>query len=229
MQKLDGPVIKPRSGKAKQLVMFLHGYGANGADLIAIGEEWGQVLPDAAFIAPNAPEVCEAWSAGFQWFPIRAITPEAMERDKYASIVAPVLSSYIDEQLAKWGVDDSALAVAGFSQGAMMAMYTMPRRKKPCAAVIGFSGMILDAQGLKAPEIVKMPVLAIHGDADEIVPPDNLARVERGFSEAGFEIETIMRPGLGHGIDQFGMMRSLQFIQEGFEKAAKMPKTQLKA
>ena len=229
MQKLDGPFIAPRSGKAKQLVMFLHGYGANGNDLIEIGNDFAEALPDAAFVSPNAPEVCEAWSAGYQWFPIRAITPEAMERDKKASIVAPILSAYIDEQLKKWGVDDSALAVAGFSQGAMMAMYTMPRRKKPNAAVIGFSGMLLDAQGLKGADIVKMPILAIHGDADEIVPPDNLARIESGFSEAGFDIETIMRPGLGHGIDHFGLTRSLQFLQESFEKARETAKKQLKA
>jgi phospholipase/carboxylesterase len=228
MQKLDGPFIAPKSGKAKQMVIFLHGYGANGNDLISIGEEWGQDLPDCAFVSPNAPEVCEAWSAGYQWFPIRAISPEAMERDKYASIVAPVLSNYIDQQLAKWGVEDSALAVAGFSQGAMMAMYTMPRRKKPCAAVIGFSGMLLDAQGLKGSDIVKVPVLAIHGDADEIVPPDNLARAEKGFEAAGFDIETVMRPGLGHGIDHFGLTRGLQFVQEGFEKAGKTDKRQAK-
>jgi phospholipase/carboxylesterase len=110
-----------------------------------------------------------------------------------------------------------------------MAMYTMPRRKEPCAAVVGWSGMMLDAEGLKAPGIVKMPVLAIHGDADEIVPPENLSRVEKAFSGAGFEIEAIMRPGLGHGIDQFGLMRGLQFIQEGFEKAGQNHKKQAKA
>jgi phospholipase/carboxylesterase len=229
MQKLDGPFIPPRSGKAKQLVIFLHGYGANGDDLIAIGEDWGQALPDCAFVSPHAPDVCEAWSQGYQWFPIRAISPEAMERDKYAASVAPVLGAFIDQQLAKWGVEEKALAVAGFSQGAMMAMYTMPRRKTPCAAVVGYSGMLLDAQGLKGPGIVKMPVLAIHGDADEIVPPESLARIDRGFSEAGFEIETAMRPGLGHGIDQFGLTRGLQFIQEGFEKAEKTGKKQAKA
>lgn len=229
MQKLDGPFIAPRSGKAKQLVIFLHGYGANGADLIAIGEEWGEALPDAAFVSPNAPEVCEAWSQGFQWFPIRAISPEAMERDKYASIVAPVLNHFIDAQLEKWGVPDSGLAVAGFSQGAMMAMYTMPRRKNACAGIIGYSGMLLDAQGLKGPDIVKMPILAVHGDADEIVPSENLSRIQHGFSDAGFEVETIMRKGLGHGIDQFGLTRGLQFLQESFEKAEKSAKNQAKA
>src|SRR5471030_1542922 len=102
MQELDGPVLAPRSGAAKQLVVFLHGYGSNGDDLISLGEAWADALPDAAFVSPHAPDVCEAWAAGFQWFPIRAITPEAMEREKHASIVAPVLSHYLDGQLKKW-------------------------------------------------------------------------------------------------------------------------------
>jgi phospholipase/carboxylesterase len=105
-------------------------------------------------------------------------------------------------------------------------MYTMPRRKNACAAVIGWSGMIMDAAGLKGEGIVKMPVLAIHGDQDEVVYPDNLGRVDQAFSDAGFEIETAMRPGLGHGIDQFGVMRSLEFIKENFEKAGKVNKRQ---
>jgi phospholipase/carboxylesterase len=229
MKELDGPFVPPRSGTTKQLVVFLHGYGSSGDDLISIAEDWREALPDAAFVSPHAPDVCEAWPAGHQWFPIRAISPEAMEREKHASIVAPVLNNFIDGQLKKWGVADSALAVAGFSQGAMMAMYAMPRRAAPCAAVLGWSGMLLDAKGLKGPNIVKVPVLAIHGDADEIVPPENLQRVHDGFSAAGFDIETMMRPGLGHGIDQVSIRRSLQFIQEGFEKAAQSSKKQVKA
>ncbi len=99
-----------------------------------------------------------------------------------------------------------------------MAMYTMPRRKTPCAGVIGYSGMLIDAVGLKAPGIVKMPVLAIHGDADEIVPPKSLTAVQNGFTDAGFDVETVLRPVLGHGIDQFGLIRGVQFIKEVFEK-----------
>jgi phospholipase/carboxylesterase len=216
MQKLVDNAIAPRSGKARQLVIFLHGYGANGDDLLSIGHEWAEGLPDAAFAAPNAPEVCEAYAGGYQWFSIRAIDPAAFERDQSAARVAPVLDAYIDAQLEKWGVAPENLAVAGFSQGAMMAMYAMPRRARPCGAVIGYSGMLLDAAGLKAPGIVKMPVLAIHGAADDIVPPESLEKVDAGFTAAGFDVETALRPGLGHGIDPFGMTRGLQFIQESF-------------
>lgn len=216
---IDGPFIAPKSGPAKNLVVFLHGYGSNGDDLISIGQEWAPYLPDTAFVSPNAPEVCEIWSQGYQWFSIRAIDPDAFEREKQAEKAMPALNAFLDAQLAKWGVAESHLLVAGFSQGAMMAMYTMPRRQKPCAGVIGYSGMLIEAEALKRPEMVKIPVLAIHGDRDEVVPPASLAAIERGFSAAGYDVETVLRPGLGHGIDGFGLTRGLDFVKECFEKA----------
>lgn len=218
MKKLNGNFLPPKSGTAKQMVMFLHGYGANGDDLLNIGYEWGNELPDAVFLSPNAPDICEAFAGGYQWFSIRAVDARAFEREKLVEAVAPVLGAYINEQLKHWNIPENKLAVAGFSQGAMMAMYTMPRRKNPCAAVIGYSGMLLDAAGLKEKSIVKMPVLAIHGDADQVVPPESLAVVQSGFDAAGFNVETVMRPGLGHGIDQFGIIRGVEFIKEAFEK-----------
>jgi len=216
---IDGPFIAPKSGPAKNLVVFLHGYGSNGDDLISIGQEWAPYLPDTAFVSPNAPEVCEIWSQGYQWFSIRAIDPDAFEREKQAEKAMPALNAFLDAQLAKWGVAESHLLVAGFSQGAMMAMYTMPRRQKPCAGVIGYSGMLIEAEALKRPEMVKIPVLAIHGDRDEVVPPASLEAIERGFSAAGYDVETVLRPGLGHGIDGFGLTRGLDFVKECFEKA----------
>lgn len=218
IRQLEGPFLPPKSGKAKQLVMFLHGYGANGADLLSLGEEWAEALPDAAFVSPNAPEICEAYAAGYQWFSIRAIDEKVFERERQIEKVTPILDAFIDAQLQHWGVGENRLVVAGFSQGAMMAMYTMPRRKIPCAGILAYSGLLIDAAGLKAPGIVKMPVLAIHGDSDEIVPPEHLRAVQSGFSGAGFEVEAVLRPGLGHGIDHFGLMRGVQFIKEAFEK-----------
>jgi phospholipase/carboxylesterase len=218
--ELNGPFIAPRSGRARQLVVFLHGYGANGADLLSIGEDWAEALPDAAFIAPNAPAICDAFAAGFQWFAIRAVDRDLIEREQPMKAVIPVLDAYLDAQLAQWGVDESQMVVAGFSQGAMMAMYAMPRRRKACAGVIGYSGMLVDATGLKASGIQKMPILAIHGDSDTVVPPVCLDGVQQGFEAAGFDVETVMRPHLGHGIDQFGLMRGLDFARESLEKAA---------
>lgn len=224
MQKLDGPFIAPQSGKAKQLVVILHGYGDSGEGILGLGHEWAEGLPDAAFVSPNGVAVCEAFASGYQWFSIRAaeaITTRALDRKELIQPPTEALNAYIDAQLAKWGLDDAHMAVVGFSQGAMMAMYAMPRRKKPCAGVIGYSGLLADPAGLKAAEITRMPVLAIHGAMDNVVIPSCLDEVQSGFSSAGFDVETVLRPGLAHSIDQFGLIRGLQFMQEQFEKADK--------
>jgi phospholipase/carboxylesterase len=225
-KKIDGPFIPPKSGgKAEYLVVILHGYGDSGAGIMGLGYEWLPGLPDStAFIAPNAIDSCEAWNQGYQWFPIRAaegISTKAFDRRELIAPAHTALDAYLDEQLQKWGVDESRMVVTGFSQGAMMAMYTMPRRKKACAGVIGYSGMLVDAGGLTTDSIVKMPLLAIHGAADDVVPPSCLSEVQTGFDAAGFDIETVLRPGLVHSIDQFGLTRGMEFIGEQFEKARK--------
>lgn len=217
----ESAFLPPQSGDAEQMVIFLHGYGANGEDLLSIGENWAEELPNAVFISPNAPDVCEQYAGGYQWFSLRAadgIVTKEFDRTEIVEKPAAILNAFIDVKLEEWALDESRLVVAGFSQGAMMTMYTMPRRKKACAGIIGWSGMLIDAKGLNSPGIVKPPVLAIHGDADEIVPPFCLEGVQAGFSAAGFDVETVMRPGLGHGLDPFGIDRSLQFIKEVFEK-----------
>lgn len=213
-------VIEPKSGKAKNMVLFLHGYGSNKDDLISIGREWQDKLPDTVFLSPNAPQDCEMMPGmgGYQWFSLRTVQVDSiereMEREGQVKEVVKNLHAYIDQKLEEYGVDESNLIVVGFSQGSMMTMYTMPRRLKPCAGIVCYSGLLLDGEGLKADDIQKMPVLAMHGAVDDVVPPFNLNLVQKGFDEAGFEVETIMRPGLAHGIDQFGLTRGLDFVLE---------------
>ncbi len=219
LDKMETNTIEPASGKAKNMVIFLHGYGSNKDDLIGIGAEWAPEMPDTVFLSPNAPAPCDQMPMNaYQWFAIRANVDRAtFEREQEAQSVAPLLGEYIDAQLEKWDVDESNLVIVGFSQGTMMAMYTMPRRKKPCAAIVGYSGMLIDAAGLKDDNVVKMPVLAIHGDSDDIVHPSNLQEVEEGFTNAGFNIETILRPQVAHGIDMFSIKRGLSFIKDTLE------------
>lgn len=217
---LSGPVLPPLSGTARSLVVFLHGYGSDGADLISIGRLWAKTLPDTVFAAPHAPDPCEVFGAGYQWFSLRAaegIPTGAFDSDDMAIAPAKRLDDYLDALLAQWGLPESRLAVVGFSQGAMMAMYAMPRRKTACAGVLAYSGLLVAPAGLKAQGIVKMPVLAIHGQEDDVVRPSCLEHVAAGFDAAGFNVETVLRPRLGHGIDDFGLTRGADFLQEIFE------------
>ena len=217
---LNGPFLPPKSGEAKQIIMLLHGYGADGEDLLSIGRELQDMFPDTVFVSPNAPESC-GMVGGYQWFQIRETDGSLVKETDLTERVkepASILNSFIDAQLKKWGVDESQMIVMGFSQGSMMALYTMPRREKPCAGIISYSGLLIDAKGLEAPEIVKPPVLAVHGEADELVPSSNLEEIKKSLSSAGFNnVETVMCPGLGHGINQSGLARGVQFIKNVFE------------
>src|SRR3954454_2612096 len=146
--KLTGPSLPAKSGAAKQLVVFLHGYGADGADLIELGQHWRSLLPDAAFVSPHAHERCAGAPMGRQWFALSAArgvddARSADDRLKGAEAARPVIDAFIDEELARLGIDESRLALCGFSQGAMMALHVGLRRKRAPAAIVGFSGMLV--------------------------------------------------------------------------------------
>ena len=121
MAELNGPRLEPRSGQAKRLVVFLHGYGADGNDLIDIGRAWEPMLPDTAFVSPHAPEPCGQAPMGRQWFPLTMRDPN--ERWKGAVEARPALDAFLDAELQAAGLDDSKLALVGFSQGTMMALH----------------------------------------------------------------------------------------------------------
>ena len=137
LSKLDGPRLMPASsGAAKQLVVFLHGYGAHGNDLISLGQHWRALLPDAAFVSPHAPEICGGNPfGGRQWFELTFRDPG--ERWRGVVQAAPALDAFLDEELAALGLADEALALVGFSQGTMMALHVGLRRARPMAEPFG--------------------------------------------------------------------------------------------
>lgn len=216
---LDGPRLAPRSGAAKQLVVFLHGYGADGNDLIDIGHAWRQWLPDAAFVAPHAPEPCAEQPFGRQWFRIDRSDPAG--RWKGVNAVAPIVHRFLDEELQRLGLPATALAIVGFSQGTMIGLHIGLRRPTPPLAIVGYSGRLTapgqtDFAAMKNEIISRPPVLLIHGDMDMVVPPDSLESSANGLRALGIEAETHMSHGIGHGIDQDGLQRGGVFLARAF-------------
>lgn len=203
-----------QSEDVKKIVIFLHGYGADGKDLISIAPLWVESLPKGTvFYAPNAPEACEMSPMGFQWFSLADRSPQAM-RDG-AKKAYPVLKNYIEQKCKKHGVSLSDVIIVGFSQGTMMALYTMPQLETACAGVLGYSGRLVGSEDIKANLNAKFPISAVHGTADEVVPFESLAMIEDGFKSMGFEdIKTHSSTGLGHGIDEFGIRIGLEFLRK---------------
>lgn len=209
---LDGPRLEPASGGiATSLIVFLHGYGADGNDLLDIGRAWSAELPGAAFASPHAPHPCGMAPVGREWFPLTLRDPSEYRRG--AAAAAPHLDAFLDAELKRLGLADDALALVGFSQGTMMALHTAPRRAKPCAAVIGYSGLLPGAEALPGETVARPPVLLVHGEADEVVPPAMTGRAAEALHEAGFEVEAYTAPGLGHGIAPQGLRLGLDFAK----------------
>ncbi|NBC95955.1 MAG: phospholipase [Deinococcus-Thermus bacterium] len=212
---LTGPSYGPAAGgPARRLVVLLHGLGADGNDLIALAPHLAQVLPDAEFVAPNAPQRCDMAPTGYQWFSLQRFDSASILAGVEAT--APVLDAFLTEALAARGLTEAALALIGFSQGTMMALHVAPRRAQPVAGVLGYSGL-LPGDALPAAEVrSRPPVLLVHGEADPIVPFPAMAVAERGLDAAGVPVQAIGRPGVAHGIDQEGLRLGAAFLAKVF-------------
>ena len=217
--ELDGPRLEPRSGPARALVVFLHGYGADGNDLIDIGRAWQGLLPQAAFVSPHAPEPCGQAPVGRQWFPLTFRDPN--ERWLGCRKAAPGLEAFLDAELKRRNLPASSLALVGFSQGTMMALHVGLRRAAAPKAVVGYSGLLVLPDGA-GPEVVKAeiksrpPVFLLHGDRDDLIPAQALLLSCQCLADLQIPVEWHLSAGLGHGIDEEGLRQGGEFLARRF-------------
>ena len=207
------------SGRARNLVVFLHGYGADGADLLGLADPMVAHLPDTVFVSPNAPDPCRSNAFGFQWFPIPWLDGSCEQAAEAGLVLsAAALNRFLDAQLAQEGLPPSALALVGFSQGAMMAMHIAPRRPRAIAGVVAISGRLLVPERLPVEAVVKPPILLVHGDQDPVVPFGDMARAHPALTGAGFKIASHVMRGTGHGIAPDGLGAALGFLSDALPK-----------
>ena len=212
---LDGPRYGPvAGGAAQQLMILLHGVGADGKDLIELAPHLGQIFPNAAFVAPNAPNRYDQGLSGYQWISsgIR-VEAEAVEAVKAA---ADILNAFIDEELRSTGLGPQNLALIGFSQGTMMSLYTAPRRDHPIAGILGYSGRIIGANLMAAETKSRPPVFLAHGEMDPVLPIECLDAAQQTLEECDFSVQTLRCPNLGHSIDENGLVQGTNFLRTIF-------------
>ncbi|HEY4251262.1 MAG TPA: prolyl oligopeptidase family serine peptidase [Roseomonas sp.] len=218
---LKGPRIAPASGgKAEKLIVILHGLGASGNDLIGIGHLWSRSLTTAEFVAFDAPFVYPPFPSGKQWFDMEDRRPDVV--NEALRSVSRTLFDSIDAELQALGLDDDDLAIAGFSQGAMLALFAGLRRPKRPAALVGYSGALLVPEVLPIDITVRPPVLLIHGEADPVVPASATTHAAESLRDNGVTVHAHIAPGLEHTIDQQGIDLGASFLQHGFAEAARL-------
>ncbi|ALI54391.1 alpha/beta hydrolase [Celeribacter marinus] len=221
MANLDSKTRDSHSGRVSNVVVFLHGYGADGADLLSLADHMAEHLPDTVFMAPDAPEQCTGNPMGFQWFPIPWIDGSSEEESRDGLLRAvDELNDYLDNILVDYNLEPDQLALVGFSQGTMMALHVAPRREDAIATLVGFSGRLLEPELLVDEKRVTFPVLLLHGDEDDVVPPQSLPEAAEALQSAGFEeVFAHIERGTAHGIAPDGLSVALAFLRDklGYE------------
>lgn len=212
MARIDGPRLPATGGKATGLVVFLHGYGADGNDLIDIGRSWQPYLPGVAFVSPHAPEPCGMSPMGRQWFPLTMRDPHEYWRG--CSLAGPALDAFLDAERDRLGVPDEKIVLVGFSQGTMMALHVGLRRPRGPAAIVGYSGLLAGPEHL-ASAWARPRITLVHGDRDTVIPIDMMYAAANALGEAGIPAAFHVCPGVAHGIDQRGLLIGLTAAAEG--------------
>jgi phospholipase/carboxylesterase len=209
---IETPRLAPAAGgPPKSLVVFLHGYGADGNDLIGIGREWSRSLPHTAFASPHAPQLCPGAPTGRQWFPLTMRDPHELPRGVAAAKSG--FDAWLDAELQRHGVDETACVLVGFSQGTMLALHAGPLRTRPLAGILGYSGLLADPNALRSGAIQKPPVVLIHGDRDDLIPVAAIFSAAQGLAAAEIPVEWHISPGIPHGIGPDGLELGLSFLK----------------
>ncbi|GAA6175129.1 alpha/beta hydrolase [Sulfitobacter pacificus] len=205
-----------KSGETRSVVVFLHGYGANGPDLLGLADPLAEHLPDTLFVAPDAPENVAGMPNGFQWFPIPWIDGSS-EEESMRGMESAVqdLNAFLDALMVDEDVLPEQVVLFGFSQGTMMALHVAPRREDEVAGVVAFSGRLLSPELLADEAVVKPPVLLVHGDQDDVVPPQSLPEAAEALEAAGWQdVYAHVMKGTGHGIAPDGLSVALAFMRD---------------
>jgi phospholipase/carboxylesterase len=207
---------EPQSGDTRSAVVFLHGYGANGADLLGLADPLADHLPDTLFIAPDAPENCAGSPFGYQWFPIPWIDGSSEEESSRGMQQAVEdLNAFLDAMMVDEDLLPEQVCLFGFSQGTMMSLYVAPRREDPVAGIVAFSGRLLEPELLADEVQSRMPILLVHGDQDDVVPVQSLPQAAEALQNAGFsDVYAHVMKGTAHGIAPDGLSVALAFIRD---------------
>ncbi len=207
---------EPLSGETRSAVVFLHGYGANGADLLGLADPLGEHLPDTLFVSPDAPENCAGAPFGYQWFPIPWIDGSTEEESKRGMDAAvDDLNAFLDALMVDEDLLPEQVVLFGFSQGTMMALHIAPRREDEFAGIVAFSGRMMERELLADETISRPPILLVHGDQDDVVPVDSLPLAAEALQGAGWQdVYAHIMKGTGHGIAPDGLSVALAFMRD---------------
>jgi len=198
----------PAQGAPEQLILLLHGVGSNGAAMAPLAQALRAEFPQAAVLAPDAPNPFDGGGPGRQWFPVGGIT-EANRPDRVAAAL-PALRSFVQAQQQRLRVAPAATALVGFSQGAIMALELAVRDDGLAGRVLAFAGRFAALPDV-APRLTTVHLF--HGAADPVIPA---AHARAGLEHLGAlrgDATVDIAEGIGHELHPVLVQCALQRLR----------------
>ncbi len=209
--QLSAIALPPASGgPPRQVVLALHGYGADAGQFVPVLQRWADDLPDAELIALHGPAPCGLSGQGREWFELTNLPNALLAR---ARATAPLVEAFIDEILTTRGLGPERLALAGFSQGAVISLHAGPRRRPPIGAIVSFAGVLVGADELG--RLGARPrVLLVQGTLDRMVRIQSMYAAEAALVERGADVTCLIRDGGQHELDEPGIRGAGGFLRQ---------------
>lgn len=211
---LTGPRLEPEGGAPPSgLVILLHGFAADGRQLVPLARAFRSDLFDLAYLLPHAPFALGGTSLR-SWTEPNVLADDSALFEGLAA-TAPFLERFIDAERARYLLEEDRVALVGFSQGAMLALHVGLRREATPAAIVGFSGELVGRDRLDD-ITARSPVAMVHGDRDPVIPVASMWASADALQATGVPVTTTVIPGLGHRIDQRASDAGLEALLAAF-------------
>jgi len=210
---LDFTIVLPLSkNKPKHVVVLCHGYGGDGKDISVLAINWQRFLPDAIFLSPNAPDICNINPQGYQWFDLSSEKEEIiLEKSLLAE---KKLNTFLDQILESYKLEPKDLALVGFSQGCMISIQVGLKKKQKINCIVGYSGKVINQKHLSENICSRPKIFLMHGANDTIVPPTHLLEAKEYLNNRGFKIKTKLFKNCEHRIPVEGSSLGLGFLKK---------------
>jgi len=205
-------IIKPENNSIKNAIILLHGYGGDGNDISAVTLNWKRFLPETIFLCPNGHEICPINPNGFQWFDLEKDDPAYILEETIKA--EKKLNFFINEIKSEFNLNNSEICLSGFSQGCMMSINLGLTAEENFNCIVGFSGKIIDKENISKRMKSKTKMLLIHGEQDEVVPPNRLLEAKDFLMRYKVNIETKMIKNCGHHIPVEASSIALNYIKK---------------
>ena len=207
---LDTTIIEPEDKNIKNAIILLHGYGGDGKDISTLSLNWKRHLPNTVFICPNGHEPCSINPSGYQWFDLTNdnsdyILKQSLKAEK-------ILNQFIKEVKERFNLQNDKICLCGFSQGCMMSINLGLTSENEYNCIVGFSGKIINTKDLEARKKNSTQTLLIHGELDQVVPPNFLLEAKDFFIRNNIAIDTHLIKNCDHHIPMESSSIALNYI-----------------